>query len=303
MRSATATHVIRKIALVNRLGPHLTRHFSQYENYSKTSKTYDNVRRPIALDVVREGFQRAAKAQGKKVSDLQVLDAGCGTGNYIHALAGDVQAMVGLDFNEGMLQQAQGKLGEGCDAVLLQGSIMDMPFLDNTFDAVVMNQVLHHIESPETIPTWQNVTQTLSEVRRVLKPGGAFIVSTQTPQQHVDGFWWTPIVPDASKTLASRFPELDWMKDKFTELGFETVQTHIPADPLIRADCYLDQHGPFDPTYRNGDSTWSLASESELETGLDWWQSLVNQGRAKEFLKEREDIRAQIGQTTSIVAC
>jgi len=112
------------------------------KNYSKTSKTYDAVRRPIALEIVREGFQRAAKAQGKKVSDLQVLDAGCGTGNYIHALAGGVKAMVGLDFNGGMLQQAQGKLGEGCDAVLLQGSIMDMPFVDNTFDAVVMNQVV-----------------------------------------------------------------------------------------------------------------------------------------------------------------
>ena len=105
------------------------RRFSHYANYSKTFKTYDNVRRPIALDIVRSGFNRSARAQGITIDKMHVLDAGCGTGNYIQALEGDVQSMVGLDYNCDMLQQAQNNLKLMNDTTLLLGNIMNSPYL------------------------------------------------------------------------------------------------------------------------------------------------------------------------------
>jgi ubiquinone/menaquinone biosynthesis C-methylase UbiE len=276
--------------------------FSQYENYNKTSKTYDSVRRPIALDIISQGFEVAARNRGTTIKDLQILDAGCGTGNYTCALKDSVRVCIGLDFNTGMLEQAASKLDTNANAVLQQGSVIEMPFATDSFDAVVMNQVLHHLDNDDTRENWENVSSTLSEIRRVLRPGGAFILSTQTPQQHVDGFWWAPIVPDAAKTLSTRFPTEPWMKTKLTELGFSTVEAHIPDQPLIEKEFYLNKDGPFDPVFRNGDSTWALATPDELDSGLTWWQEQIDAGKAAEFLKMREELRASVGQTTSIVA-
>jgi ubiquinone/menaquinone biosynthesis C-methylase UbiE len=242
------------------------RSFSQYENYNKTSKTYDSVRRPIALDIISQGFEVAARNRGTTIKDLQILDAGCGTGNYTCALKDSVRVCIGLDFNTGMLEQAASKLDTNANAVLQQGSVIEMPFATDSFDAVVMNQVclfpltpsfmqclmqvLHHLDNDDTRENWENVSSTLSEIRRVLRPGGAFILSTQTPQQHVDGFWWAPIVPgidwywavmnaqitlvlpkssvlpDAAKTLSTRFPNEAWMKTKLAELGFSKVEVN-----------------------------------------------------------------------------
>lgn len=73
-----------------------------------------------------------------------VLDAGCGTGNYLHALTSDVHTIVGMDFNLGMLEQNMMKVQKTDSVILQQGSITEMPFAADTFDAVMMNQV--HIQ-------------------------------------------------------------------------------------------------------------------------------------------------------------
>ena len=80
------------------------------------------------------------------------------------------------------------------------------------------------------------------------------------------------------------------------------MQTYIPEDTLIHSNYYLDKNAPFDQVFRNGVSTWTLASPTELKKGLKWWKDEVDAGRAKNFLEQRETIRRLIGQTTSIVA-
>jgi ubiquinone/menaquinone biosynthesis C-methylase UbiE len=61
-----------------------------------------------------------------------------------------------------------------------------------------MTQVMHHLE-PATH------AKALKEIYRVLKKGGVFWMSTQTPHQHMNGFWWTPLIPKAAAEIAARF--------------------------------------------------------------------------------------------------
>ena len=86
---------------------------SSYENYSDTSKTYDNFREPIGLDILRKALADNAALRGLAVTDYSLLDAGCGSGNYLAELQGDVGRVTGLEFNEGMIKQAAQKLGDG----------------------------------------------------------------------------------------------------------------------------------------------------------------------------------------------
>ena len=117
----------------------------------------------------------------------------------------------------------------------------------------------------------------VAEVRRVLRPGGAFILQTQTPQQHRDGFWWAPIIPTASSRLAERFPELDWLEEEVLRPhGFDAFEEHIPSQPLMAIQFYANLGGPLLEEFRNGDSTWGLATEEELDRGLrDWGRRLL----------------------------
>lgn len=273
---------------------------SSYENYSETSKTYDNFREPIGLDILRKALADNAALRGLAVTDYSLLDAGCGSGNYLAELQGDVGSVTGLEFNEGMIKQAAQKLGD----VVQQGSITDMPFEDNTFDAAMTTQVLHHLEGPENRETqeFNNVAQACKEVARCLKPGGIWMVSTQTPEQHLDGFWWAPVVPTAAATLAKHFAPMDLFKKLLTDAGFETAEVVIPPVPLVREDLYLNVEGPFDQAFRNADSTWSLATDEELAAGLAMLKGKIEAGEGEKFLAEREAIRAKIGQTSTVIA-
>lgn len=193
-----------------------------------------------------------------------------------------------------MLAQAKAKALPGVE--LMQGSALDLSrFKTGTFDVVMMTQVLHHLE-PETH------VQALSEMTRVLKSGGALWMSTQTPHQHMGGFWWTPIIPKASAFVAARFSGLPELTAQLKAAGLKDVQSTSPAEPLVAHPNYLVVDGPFDEVFRKCDSTWAAATTEELKAGQDWWRSVIDAGDAEKFLEERENVRAMVGQSTAIMA-
>lgn len=179
--------------------PKRSRSEAEYEDYDSTSQTYDTVRRCVGLDSLERALHRSSKGVGKPLSELQLLDTGCGTGNYIAAVKNRVASCVGLDPNTGMIKQARTKHGDDPKVTLQQASVLEIPFPDSSFDVVIMTQVLHHL-TPDTHTT------ALSEIVRVLRPGGTFWISTQTPHQHMEGFWWAPIIPQVSQCSQSTLP-------------------------------------------------------------------------------------------------
>jgi ubiquinone/menaquinone biosynthesis C-methylase UbiE len=265
----------------------------EYEDYTSTSKVYDTTRVPIGLDSLTVALERAGAATGKPVESLALLDVGCGTGNYLEVVKPLVGTCTGLEFNGGMLAQAQAKHAEDPKVTLLEGSVLEIPLEDASQDTVMMTQVLHHL-TPDTHET------ALSEIVRVLKPGGTFWISTQTPHQHMDGFWWTPIIPQASSIVAARFNGVPVFTAQLEAAGLTGVTWDVPDVPLMAPDAYADIQGPFSKVFRDGDSTWSAATEEELAAGLAWWKAEIAAGRAKAFFAEREERRAVVGQTSAV---
>ena len=92
----------------------------------------------------------------------RVLDAGCGTGYGTAELAARARSTVGIDVAFEAVQGARG-------AQYAQASVTAMPFRSGTFDLVVAFEVIEHLADWRTL---------LSEARRVLAPGGLFLVST-----------------------------------------------------------------------------------------------------------------------------
>lgn len=103
--------------------------------------------------------------KGKAFESL--LDIGCGTGFLIDMLAKEHPAKyVGLDLSPEMVKQASDK--EIPSATFVEGRSDELPFEDNSFDVVTCSQSFHHY--PDT-------DKALQEARRVLKPGGLYILS------------------------------------------------------------------------------------------------------------------------------
>jgi len=87
-----------------------------------------------------------------------VLDVGCGIGGFLQYRIGTV----GVDVNPEVVKYCR---QQELDARVMENDAL--PFEANTFDGVLMDNVLEHIESPEDI---------LCEIRRVLVDGGDFLV-------------------------------------------------------------------------------------------------------------------------------
>lgn len=105
------------------------------------------------------------------VAGRSILDAGCGSGMLSAALRARDAAVTGLDASAGMLGLAKERLGD--DVELRLADLNDpLPFRAGAFDDVIASLVLHYIED------W---APALTEMRRVLRPGGRMFASVDHP--------------------------------------------------------------------------------------------------------------------------
>lgn len=115
--------------------------------------------------------------------DLQhgdrVIDLGCGMGFYLMLMDRMRKIeLYGFDQERPRLQRAQSEVDT---ARLLQGDLYDLPFRAESFDKVLLSEVLEHLEHDR---------RGLQAIYRLLRPGGVLAVSVPHASYP---FWWDPI--------------------------------------------------------------------------------------------------------------
>jgi ubiquinone/menaquinone biosynthesis C-methylase UbiE len=102
---------------------------------------------------------------------MKILDIGCGVGGPARTLAAEYNCeVVGLDVVDEYCKTAElltSKVGLSDKVSFRQGSVLDMPFVTSEFDAVWSQHMTMNIEDKR---------QLFREVRRVLRPGGIFVI-------------------------------------------------------------------------------------------------------------------------------
>ncbi|MBL4632235.1 MAG: class I SAM-dependent methyltransferase [Kofleriaceae bacterium] len=96
-----------------------------------------------------------------------ILEAGCGTGLLLGRSLRFAKSARGVDLSAGMLSKAKER---GLDVV--QGSITQLPYKDESFDLVYSVKVLAHIE---------DIERAMSEMARVTRPGGVVLAEFYNP--------------------------------------------------------------------------------------------------------------------------
>jgi ubiquinone/menaquinone biosynthesis C-methylase UbiE len=109
--------------------------------------------------------------QGRSQRTLRALDVGCGTGRLLAFLhdAWPGMRLIGLDLSAPYLAEARRLAGRTARVKLMEGAAEALPFADASLDLVTSSFLLH--ELPKKVRG-----QALSEMARVLKPGGAVVI-------------------------------------------------------------------------------------------------------------------------------
>ena len=104
--------------------------------------------------------------------DSCVLDIGCGGGKTVKEIASSASKgkVYGIDYSEDMVQLSK-KVNENLIrqniVEIMYGTVSSLPFPDNMFDFVT---------AFETYYFWPDLSNDLKEIKRVLKPGGSFLI-------------------------------------------------------------------------------------------------------------------------------
>jgi SAM-dependent methyltransferase len=107
---------------------------------------------------------------------MRVLDVGCGRGESLIWLTNQGARSWGIDYSEVALALASESirainLNNGDSCLLIMANSRHLPFVDKSFDMVLMLDVVEHLYA------WE-LEQTLKEIWRVLKPKGRLIIHT-----------------------------------------------------------------------------------------------------------------------------
>jgi ubiquinone/menaquinone biosynthesis C-methylase UbiE len=155
-------------------------------------------------------------------ADDRVLDLACGSGPNFERLAPACPdgGVVGLDHSPGMVRSARDRaLHEGFANVdVVRGDAAALPFPDDAFDAALCTLSLSAIPDHKAA---------ITEVGRVVQPGGRFVVFDAQPYQSGPGRVLNPIINRISAFATNWYPERHLPSDLRAEFGADAVDVDL----------------------------------------------------------------------------
>lgn len=165
--------------------------------FDRIAATYDPLNNFISL-----GFHKGWKRQACGLLNLKpgarVLDVCTGTGDLIAdllPLVGSQGSVHGLDFSANMLAFAHQRYAAQQNVTLIEGDALALPFPEHYFDAAIISFGLRNVT---------DIPQALSEMHRVIKPGGWMVNLDTCPNPILPGmkFYFSKIMPIIGGALA-----------------------------------------------------------------------------------------------------
>ena len=169
--------------------------------FNNISANYDFLNHFLSLGIDHLWRKRAVK-QLQKQQPKVLLDLATGTGDFaIACLKLKPEKIIGMDISSGMLEVGKQKMKKRAFDKIIDmqlGDSENMPFADNTFDAITVGFGVRNYE---------NLEKGLGEMLRVLKPGGqAVILEFSKPKafpiKQLFGFYSKVLIPLFGKYIS-----------------------------------------------------------------------------------------------------
>jgi demethylmenaquinone methyltransferase/2-methoxy-6-polyprenyl-1,4-benzoquinol methylase len=211
------------------------------EMFDNISVKYDFLNHFLSLGIDKIWRKKAIKILGKN-SPKVILDMATGTGDFaIEALKLNPEKVVGVDISPGMLAVGRKKMKQRkIDHIIdmQDGDSESLSFDDATFDAFTVGFGVRN---------FQNLNKGLTELLRVLKPGGTGLIlefskPKKFPVKQYYKFHSKYIIPTIGKLISKdnaaytylpesvqAFPEGEEFKKIMSDIGFTAIKSKIVA--------------------------------------------------------------------------
>ena len=192
-----------------------------------------------------EGWRRRAVTELALETDARVLDLCCGTGDLsFHLAHHGAGSVVGVDFCEPMLAGARDRSAREDRAgrvAFLEGDVLRLPFPDASFD-IAASMFVASVVMGFSMRNVVDITATLREARRVLRPGARFVNLdvSKAPNpvfRRLFELYFYRLVPLVGGLVGgsrpayaylpnslTNFPDADGLAERFREAGFQDVR-------------------------------------------------------------------------------
>ena len=263
---------------------------SDWRSYDRVAEVYERVHAPRFAEVGRDLVAQAGIGPG-----MRVLDVGTGTGVTAEAGRAAGADATGLDRAVGMLRAGRKARP---DVPLVAGEVIDLPFRDGAFDAVIGSFVLAHFAKVETA---------LFDIRRVTRPGGGVGFTAWSDGRDAYEDTWieqvTTVVPRDMLAPAyagaapghDRFKDPNAIQDVLRRAGYRSVRTERRRYQWTYArDDYVEGLG-----------CWAVGRFVHDMLGDAAWASFLDRARAAfadRFPDPLNDFRDVIVATASLPA-
>ena len=169
------------------------------EMFDNISKRYDLLNHLLSLGIDK-GWRKKVVKLVRQANASKVLDVATGTGDLAIALKKGADADVtGLDISSGMLEVGKDKIAkQNLNIEMVLGDGENLPFDDNTFDAVTVAFGVRNFE---------NLEKGIKDIHRVIKPGGQIVVlefsqPEKAPFKQIYNFYFKNILPGIGKLVS-----------------------------------------------------------------------------------------------------
>lgn len=230
------------VALPNRTSK-LSKKGQVEEMFDSISNRYDLLNHLLSANIDKV-WRRNVIKRIKKYQPKTILDIATGTGDFaIAATKIDVAKVIGIDISEGMLKVGRKKIEKRklSDRIeLIKADSENLPFDDNSFDAAMVGFGVRNFE---------NLEKGLSEVLRVLKPGGVFFIlefskPEKTPFKQVYHIYFNRILPFIGRIISKDKNAYDYLPESVNEFPYGESFLDILANVgLIKNTFYSQTFG------------------------------------------------------------
>ncbi|WP_456271277.1 class I SAM-dependent methyltransferase [Bacillus sp. AK031] len=161
--------------------------------------------------------------------DMEILDIGCGTGQtavFIKEMFGS--RVTALENHPIMVQKARKRFqSEGAEVELVEASADSMPFKHEKFDLITCESVLSFADRKAV----------LTEVKRVLKPGGLFLAVEMAVEKIPEA----RVIEELTNfySVYDILSENEW-KEAVRVAGFREIEIEKPDFPLLMAEPVIE---------------------------------------------------------------